>query len=58
MIYKLIAAIRARYEKREYIWVLLPILVWQIFLAVVSDGSLPETDNYTHALRLTDFILS
>lgn len=58
MIYKLIAAIRARYEKHEYVWIVSAVLAWQFFLIAVSNGLMPETDNYTHAMRLADFIRS
>ena len=33
-------------------------MIWQIFLLTVSNGLFIESDSYTHALRLTDFIRS
>lgn len=48
----------ARYEKYEYFLIALPVLLWQIVLIAGSNGLMPETDNYTHAMRLVDFIQS
>ncbi len=46
------------YSKYEYVIVSFFILIWQLFLLHFSNLSLQETDNYTHALRLIDFIQS
>ena len=46
------------YVRYEYIVVLFFILIWQAVLLLTSDGRLMETDSYTHALRLSDFIQS
>ena len=44
--------------RHEYAVVLFFILIWQAVLLYTSDGRFVETDNYTHALRLMDFIQS
>ncbi|MBO4520081.1 MAG: hypothetical protein J5787_02630 [Alphaproteobacteria bacterium] len=46
------------YTKHEYAAVLFFVLVWQTILLFNAKGILVETDSYTHALRLLDFIQS
>ena len=46
------------YVRHEYAVVLFFISVWQAVLFIVSDNRLIEPDNYTHAMRLSDFIQS
>ena len=46
------------YVRYEYASVLSIILIWQIILLSYSDGRFIETDAYTHAMRLMDFIQS
>ena len=46
------------YIKHEYAFVLFFVLIWQLSLIAVSGNRFLETDNYTHALRLMDFIQS
>ena len=48
----------AFYVKREYAVVLFFVIIWQAVLLCASGGRFVETDNYTHALRLMDFIQS
>ena len=48
----------AFYVRHEYAVVLGLILSWQISLISVSNGLFLDTDSYTHALRLMDFIQS
>ena len=42
----------------DYIFSVFTVLLWQSYLILTSDGNLMETDNFTHALRLIDFIKS
>ena len=46
------------YAKHEYAFVCFFILAWQVFLICLSKPILSETDNFTHALRVVDFIRS
>ena len=48
----------AFYVKHEYAVVLFFVIIWQAVLLCASNGRFLETDNYTHALRLMDFIQS
>ncbi len=44
------------YIRYEYVFAVCFILIWQIYLICHSQATLMETDNFTHAMRLTDFI--
>ena len=46
------------YAKHEYAAILFFVIIWQAVLLCTSNGRFVETDNYTHALRLMDFIQS
>lgn len=46
------------YLKNEYVFAICFILIWQIYLICQSQATLSETDNFTHAMRLIDFIQS
>ena len=46
------------YLKHEYCLVVLFILIWQFYLISRSKPTLSESDPFTHALRLVDFIQS
>lgn len=46
------------YLRHEYVFAVGFVLTWQICLICYSQATLSETDNFTHALRLVDFIQS
>ena len=46
------------YLRHEYVFAVCFVLIWQLYLICQSLPTLSETDNFTHALRLVDFIQS
>ena len=46
------------YLRHEYVFAVCFVLIWQVYLICQSQATLSETDNFTHALRLADFISS
>lgn len=46
------------YLRHEYVFAVCFVLIWQVYLICQSQATLSETDNFTHALRLVDFISS
>lgn len=46
------------YLRHEYVFAFCFVLIWQVYLICQSQATLSETDNFTHALRLADFISS
>lgn len=46
------------YLRHEYVFAVCFVLIWQVYLICRSQATLSETDNFTHALRLVDFISS